>query len=219
VLFRSELSAVIKRAEETCSETPHFNVCCVGDEEIQVRLKDYVQFSEMLDWAAVNLDESLREGFASSLEGALEQKRGVAEGEIIPMYAAIAAGIGAAPLPFADALALVPLQVKMSMRIMNAYGVNNFVGIGSRAIESFAVSQIGRLFARIVTANLVKLIPVVGSLAGGALNAAVAGAFTNKMGKAVSELGYRYVSAVVLEGRQIPPDEAFSSKALLESLF
>jgi uncharacterized protein (DUF697 family)/GTP-binding protein EngB required for normal cell division len=214
-----ELSALIKRAEEACPGAARFNVCCLDDEEVQARLKEYVQFSEMLEWAAANLDESLREGFVSSLEGALEQKRSVAEGKIVPMYAALAAGIGAVPLPFADALALVPLQVRMSMHIMNTYGVNDFAGIGSRAVESFAVSQIGRLFARTVTANLVKLIPVVGSVVGGALNAAVAGAFTHKMGTAVSELGYRYACDVVLEGRDVSLAEAFGSKALLENLF
>jgi uncharacterized protein (DUF697 family)/GTP-binding protein EngB required for normal cell division len=214
-----ELSAITKRMEEACPGVEHFNVCCLDDEGLQARLKDHLQFSEMLGWAARNLDEPLQEGFISSLKGALEQKREMAEGKIIPIYTALAAGIGAVPLPFADAVALVPLQVKMSMHIMKAYGIDKLTAVGSRALESFAVSQIGRLFARTVTANIVKLIPVVGSVVGGTLNATVAGVFTHKMGTTVSALGYNYARNVVLEGRRVPLNEAFGSAALLEKLF
>jgi uncharacterized protein (DUF697 family)/GTP-binding protein EngB required for normal cell division len=214
-----EMASIIKRAEEACPGVEHFNAFCLEDGELQERLKEHLQFSEMLDWAARNLDESLREGFVSSLEGALNRKREIAEGKIIPMYTAIAAGIAAAPLPFADALALVPLQVKMSMHIMNTYGISSTAGIGSRAVESFAVSQIGRLFARRITANIVKLIPVIGPLVGGAMNAAVAGAFTHKIGETVSELGYNYAYGAVIEGGSEPLSEAFGSAAFLGNIF
>jgi uncharacterized protein (DUF697 family)/GTP-binding protein EngB required for normal cell division len=214
-----ELSSIIKSAEEACPGVEHFNVYCLDDGSMQVILEEYLQFSELLDWAESNLDGGLREGFVSSLKGELERKRDTAEETIIPMYTAIAAGIGAVPLPFADALALVPLQVKMSMHIMSAYGLDGMTRVGSRAIESFAVSQIGRLFARTVTANIVKLIPVAGSIVGGAMNAAVAGAFTHKMGKTVSELGYNYAHERVIEGRSVNAEEAFSSAALFENLF
>ncbi|MDR1580936.1 MAG: 50S ribosome-binding GTPase [Synergistaceae bacterium] len=213
-----ELAAITNRAEETCPGLAHFNVCCLDDEELQERLKDHLQFSELLDWASANLDESLREGFVSSLIGALDRKRDIAEEKIVPMYTALAAGVGAAPLPFADMFALIPLQVKMSMHIMNTYGINGFTGVGSRAVESFVVSQIGRIFARTVTANIAKLIPVVGSLVGGALNAAVAGAFTHKLGTTVSEMGYQYAYDTAVEGRNVPISEAFGSAALFENL-
>jgi uncharacterized protein (DUF697 family)/GTP-binding protein EngB required for normal cell division len=214
-----ELSTIIGEAEEACPGVEHFNTCCLGDEALNESLKEHLEFAELLDWAACNLDDFLREGFVQSLKCAIEKKRDIAEEKIIPIYTAAAAGIGAVPLPFADALALVPLQVKMSMHIMNVYGLDDMTAIGSRAIESFAVSQIGRLIARTVTANIVKLIPVVGSAVGGALNAAVAGAFTHQMGKAVSKLVYNYAYDAVVKGHRVPIDEAFGSAALLGNLF
>jgi uncharacterized protein (DUF697 family)/GTP-binding protein EngB required for normal cell division len=214
-----ELSAIVGKAREACPGVERFNTYCLEDKALNETSKERPQFSELLDWAARKLDDSLRASFVSSLKTAIERKREIVEGKIIPMYAAAAAGIGAVPLPFADALALVPLQIKMSTHIMKAYGLDKMTAICSRAVESFAVSQIGRLFARTVTANVVKLIPVIGSAVGGTLNATVAGAFTHKMGKTVSTLGYNYARDAVIEGRRAPLDEAFGSMALWENLF
>jgi uncharacterized protein (DUF697 family) len=214
-----ELAALVKRTEEVCEGAAHFAVCCLEDAQVQERLKNYLQWSELLDWATANLDDSLREGFVSSLKGSLEEKRNLILGQIIPMYTAIASGIGAVPIPFSDAFALVPLQVKMSMHIMSAYGLNNTTGVASRAIESFAVSQVGRFVARTLASNLLKLIPVAGAIVGGAVNATVAGGFTHAIGKAVSELGYSYVYDTVIEGEKRPLSEAFTSTALLQNIF
>jgi uncharacterized protein (DUF697 family)/GTP-binding protein EngB required for normal cell division len=214
----AELAELVERAEEACEGVAHFAVCCVKNDAIQERLKSYLQWTELLDWAIENLDSSLREGFVSSLKGSLKEKREMVLGQIIPMYTAIASGIGAVPIPFADAFALIPLQVKMSMHIMSAYGLDDMTGISSRAIESFAVSQVGRFVARTLASNLLKLIPVAGSLVGGAANATVAGGFTYSMGKAVCELAHSYVYRTVIKGKKIPISEAFTSTALLGSL-
>jgi uncharacterized protein (DUF697 family)/GTP-binding protein EngB required for normal cell division len=214
----AELAEIVKRAEEACEDVPHFAVCCVKNEEAQDHLKGYLQWTELMDWATANLDDALREGFISSLKGFLEEKRGMALGQIVPMYTAIASGVGAVPIPFADAFALIPLQVKMSMHIMSAYGLDDMTGISSRAIESFAVSQIGRFVAKTLASNLVKLIPG-GAIIGGAVNAAVAGGFTYAMGKTVCELAHNYVYSTVIEGKRTPISEAFTSSALLGSLY
>jgi GTP-binding protein EngB required for normal cell division len=132
----AELSALVRRGEEAREGVAHFAVCCVKDNEAQERLKGYLQWTELLEWATANLDDALREGFISSLKGSLNEKRDLVLGKIIPMYTAIASGVGAVPIPFSDAFALIPLQVKMSMHIMNAYGLDNMTGVTSRAIES-----------------------------------------------------------------------------------
>jgi uncharacterized protein (DUF697 family) len=91
-------------------------------------------------------------------------------------------------------------------------------GVTSRAIESCAVSQVGRLVARTLASNLLKLIPFAGGLVGGAVNATVAGGFTYSMGRAVCNLAHSYVYNAVIEGERTPISEAFSSSALLGSL-
>jgi uncharacterized protein (DUF697 family) len=139
--------------------------------------------------------------------------------KIIPIYAALAAGVGAIPIPFSDALVLVPLQVKMSMHILNAFGVNSLTGVESRFLESFIVSQVGRLVAKTLSANLIKLIPVIGSWVGGLVNATVASGFTWGIGKSVCDLCYRYAHATVVDGKKLSIAEAFSSRELLDSFF
>jgi uncharacterized protein (DUF697 family) len=213
-----ELAALKKMTEEALEGVAHFDTCCLDDSEIQNRLNWILEWDALLNWATLNLDDALKEGFVSSLEGSLDQKKSMVLGKIIPLYTAAAAGIAAAPIPFADALVLIPLQIKMSIHIMSAFGLNRLSGVESRAIESFIVAQAGRLIARTVTSNLVKFIPVVGWLVGAAINATVAGSFTHVMGGAVCDLCYRYSRDVVIEGRNVSVADAFSSAALLENL-
>ncbi|MCL1941038.1 MAG: GTPase RsgA, partial [Synergistaceae bacterium] len=210
-----ELASLVSCCEEACGGTEHFVTCCLEDEEVQERLKNYLQWDELLDWAAINLEDSLKEGFISSLKGALGRKRNVVLEEIIPIYTALAAGVGAIPIPFSDAIALIPIQLKMSMHIMNTFGLKSMTGIESRAIESFVASQVGKLAAKTLTGGALKLIPIVGSWVGGAINASVAGGFTYAMGRAVCELGYNYSRDSVFGDKKIPLSEAFSTSALL----
>jgi GTP-binding protein EngB required for normal cell division len=129
-----ELAAVTKRAEEACPGVAHFNICCLDDEALQERLKEHSQQSALLDWAMENLDEALREGFVSPLEGALDRKRDIAEEKIVPMYTAIAAGIGAAPLPFAADLRRDRLKsaLKRHAKQMNEWLENYVADVSAR---------------------------------------------------------------------------------------
>lgn len=97
-------------------------------------------------------------------------------------YALLAAGIGSAPLPFADSIALVALQTKMVIDINKIYRVNSethtFTDIAATLISITGVAQVGKL-----AANLLKIIPVIGWVA----NGAVAGGITKGIGFGYSE--------------------------------
>ena len=97
-------------------------------------------------------------------------------------YALLAAGIGSAPLPFADSIALAALQTKMVIDINTIYRVNSgthtFTDIAAALISITGVAQVGKL-----AANLLKIIPVIGW----ATNGAVAGGITKGIGFGYSE--------------------------------
>ena len=97
-------------------------------------------------------------------------------------YAFLAAGIGATPLPFPDSIALAALQTKMIIDINTIYrvdaGTHTFTDIAAALISITGIAQIGKL-----AANLLKIIPVIGWAA----NGAVAGSITGAIGLGYSE--------------------------------
>jgi len=95
---------------------------------------------------------------------------------------AVTAAVGAAatPIPLSDAALLVPIQLGMMAKIAQIYKVKlekaTMVAIASTA----AATQAGRA----AFTSLLKLVPGAGTLAGGAIAASVASAFTIAMGQA-----------------------------------
>ena len=98
----------------------------------------------------------------------------------IKYYAGAAAAIGASPIPCSDAVLLTGVQTKMMYDIMKAYGIN--VGIGS-VIEEILRAKVVSMLGKAVAGNILKCIPGVGSIVGGAVNAGVASSITYALGK------------------------------------
>lgn len=93
---------------------------------------------------------------------------------------ATAAATGATPIPFSDAVLLVPVQLGMMAGIAHTYGVE--VDKATRA--SLAATAAASSGGRALVGSVLKLVPGVGTLVGGAINATVAGAITFAMGTA-----------------------------------
>jgi uncharacterized protein (DUF697 family)/predicted GTPase len=117
-------------------------------------------------------------------------------------YVTGAAGIGASPIPFADAIALIPLQAAMLANINLIFGLQldrEFMatilsGIGGTAGITFA--------GRAIVANLLKLIPAAGTIAGAAISSTTAAALTFALGLAYIEL-LKKVAKAKLASRQL----------------
>lgn len=89
-----------------------------------------------------------------------------------------AAIIGFSPISFSDAILLVPVQMAMMARLHKLFGQSWTESIGkSISKELFVVS-----FGRSAVGNVLKLFPGVGTVAGGAINAAVASTITEALG-------------------------------------
>ena len=104
----------------------------------------------------------------------------------ITIYAASAAGIGAVPIPMSDAVLLTPLQITMSTHIIHIYGMENYANISKALIGDVVIANLGKAFA----GGLLKMIPGIGTLVGGLINAGVASLITSALGFAISEICY-----------------------------
>ena len=103
------------------------------------------------------------------------------EHTIIHTAATAAATTAASPIPFSDAALLIPIQVTMITGLYKANGANISRGVVEGALKATLVSGVGKS----VAGNLLKFIPVVGTIAGGTLNAGVAVGFTEALGFAI----------------------------------
>ncbi len=100
--------------------------------------------------------------------------------KVIAAAASSAAASAAVPVPFSDAVMLVPIQLGMMAKIAQLYKIK-FDRAALMAIASTtAATQAGRA----TFTGLLKLVPGAGSVAGGLIGAGVASTYTYAMGQA-----------------------------------
>ena len=113
----------------------------------------------------------------------VDLKRKQEQANTVIAGAATAAGAaGATPIPFSDAVVLVPIQLGMMARISAIYGIE----VDKAAMASIAATAAATQAGRTVAGNLLKMIPGFGTVGGGAINATVAAGFTGAIGAAWS---------------------------------
>ena len=99
----------------------------------------------------------------------MTRKRAAAD-RAIGAAAASAAAAGATPIPFSDAVILVPLQLGMMAAIAHIYGIELDKATAASLAATAAATQAGR---SLVT-GLIKFVPGAGTVVGGAIAAGVA---------------------------------------------
>lgn len=143
-----------------------------------------LELDALMAWGADALgNEDLREAFVASQRGSLREKEKLADTRI-KYYMAGAGAIGATPIPISDAIPLTALQVTMAANIIHIYGLSDLAHISKAVLGNFVVSNLGKAIA----GGLLKLVPGIGTLAGGLINAAVATSITGAIGYAVNTL-------------------------------
>lgn len=107
---------------------------------------------------------------------------------IVLGFTASTGATGAIPLPFADAPLLIGQQVAMMVAINSVFEFD----IDRDALASLAAAAIGvggaTVIGKTVVSNLLKFVPGVGTVAGGAISAGTAGIITLALGKAYIEV-------------------------------
>lgn len=148
---------------------------------------EYIAKSYGLDMLIHVMGEALPDELMDTLQNvqiaSLAEKKNRAQAAIATATLA-ATGEGAAPIPFSDCALLIPTQLGMIASITVVFGFD----VNKSILMAFLSSTLGAggatLLGKTVVSNLVKLIPGVGIIAGGAISAATAGVLTAALGEA-----------------------------------
>ena len=148
---------------------------------------EYIAKSYGLDVLIHVMGEALPDELMDTLQhvqiASLAEKKKRAQAAVTA--ATIAAfGAGAAPIPFSDAALLIPTQLTMIASITVIFGFDVSKSILTAFLSSTLGSGGATLLGKTVVSNLMKLIPGVGTIAGGAISASTAGALTAALGEA-----------------------------------
>jgi len=174
--FRQKAKELLPYARNVVSvNSLAFNI---GEIKIpQIGLKTLVELSMEV------LPEAQRNAFAAAQKIDIEQKISRSH-KIVAGAATLAAGTAAVPIPFSDALTIVPIQVGMLSSISYTFGLNTDKALLSTLVSA-TITGAGASFAgRTIVANIAKFIPGLGSVAGSVISASTAGLLTTLFGEA-----------------------------------
>jgi len=194
--LRNRVSVVLTKCDEDDEDGSGANIfrqiiySDVGNNtpvfEVSTDLNLKLDLENLMFWSIKQLnDKDMKEAFVAAQKISLKAKKKAAE-KRIAIYATTSFGVGFTPLPMSDAALLVPLQITMSTHIIRIYGMENLVNISSAVIGNIVVSNLGKSLA----GGIIKLIPGIGTLIGGLINAGVASLITSALGFAISTICY-----------------------------
>ena len=150
------------------------------DEEYTAKAYGLDRLSEIMNSV---IPEAVQKTFIAVQKASIDLKKGKAQA-VVATSAVAAAATGAVPIPFSDAAVLVPEQIAMLGGITAVFGLpiekGTIAAIVSATIGTAGTTVLGKT----IVANLVKLIPGVGSVVGGVISGATAGALTAALGEA-----------------------------------
>ena len=150
-------------------------------------LDDYVIKSYGLDMLIPVMSAAIPNELIDTLQNvqiaSLAEKKRHAQ-TVVAATTLTATGVGAAPIPFSDCVALVPTQLSMIATITVIFGFD----INKNILTTFLSSIIGAggatVLGKTIVTNLIKFIPGAGTVVGGAISAGTAGVITAALGKA-----------------------------------
>lgn len=133
------------------------------------------------------MGEALPEELMDTLQNlqivSLEEKNRRAQAAVATAALA-AAGEGAAPIPFSDCALMIPTQLGMIASITVIFGFDVNKSIITALLSSTIGAGGATVLGKTVVTNILKFIPGIGTVAGGAISAGTAGVITAALGEA-----------------------------------
>ena len=186
--FRVEVQRLLPRARNVVSVRAIHETL---DEGLELPPKGLV---ELVDITMDVIPEGQKTAFVASQRVSLALKQKRARG-VVAGAAASAALVGAAPIPFADAALLVPIQISMLAGVSAVFGLEMSEALLGTLLSS-VTGTFGATFAgRAIVGGLIKLVPGVGSAIGGAISGATAATLTTTLGESYIQVLGRLVES------------------------
>jgi len=138
---------------------------------------------ELVDATMEVIPEGQQKAFAAAQMASLNQKKNQAHAVVFTSSSA-AFTAGAVPIPFSDAAVLVPIQIAMLAGISVVFGIDLSKAFLSTLISSTLTGTGGTLVGRTIVANVLKMFPGIGWLAGGVISGTTAATITVAFGEA-----------------------------------
>jgi uncharacterized protein (DUF697 family)/energy-coupling factor transporter ATP-binding protein EcfA2 len=138
---------------------------------------------DLIDITMEVIPEGQKKAFAAAQQIKIEHKLNQSH-KVVAAAAISAAGIAAVPIPFSDAIGIIPIQIGMLAGISLAFGLDaNKAFLGSLVSGTFTAVA-GSFGGRAAVGALLKFFPGLGSAAGAAISATVAATITTSFGEA-----------------------------------
>ena len=157
-----------------------------------------LELNDLIKWSLDMLPEGLKLAFLSAQKINLEEKKKAAKSAIIK-HTSGAGLIGMTPIPFADAPLLLTNQAGMFARIMFIYDMADMLKQVQALIGSFGIGSLISTSGIWLVGQIMKIVPILGTLTGAVVSGTVASAITAAIGFAISEVCYK-MSLYVLDG-------------------
>ena len=138
---------------------------------------------ELVDLTMQLVPEAQRDAFAAAQKVSVAQKRSRAR-LIVGGAATSAALAGASPIPFSDALVLVPLQVGMLASISAVFGLSPSQFFLATLLSAAGGGLVATVSGQTIVSGLLKLVPGVGSVTGALISGGTAASITSLFGEA-----------------------------------
>ena len=137
----------------------------------------------LVEAASELIPEGTRRALAAAQKASVDYKKTQAH-KIVAGAVTAATMAGATPIPLSDAAILIPVQISMLAGITSVFGLEMTKATLSTLLSS-GLGVTGATFAgRSIVSNLLKLIPGIGTVTGGALSATTAATLTLALGEA-----------------------------------
>jgi uncharacterized protein (DUF697 family) len=163
---------------------------------------------ELVDLTNEVIPEGQRRAFAAAQKVSMNLKVDAAH-SVVTGAAVLAGGIGATPIPFSDAIGIIPVQIGMLAKISTVFGLKTDETFLSTLVAATFTTTAGSMAGKALVGALLKWIPGVGSIAGGVISGGVAATLTTGFGKA-------YISVLVALLEE-SPDKQLSGEEVAEA--
>lgn len=137
----------------------------------------------LIEVTAQIMPDSAQMAWCNAQKASLELKCNKAQ-TLVLATAAASFGEGYIPLPFSDAIALVPTQIAMLASITAIFGINVSENLLKSIVTSLAGTAGTTFVGRTIVSNLLKMIPGIGTAVGGTICGATASILTTALGEA-----------------------------------